>query len=148
MKAFRLMIFAVVVALILALPAFSQKVDIFGYYTIEKAPKAFANISEIHLAGNYGAEQKPPVYGLIRFKKSGPKDNRLLKPRLVGKNLSFKTNSRNGLRYEFSGMFTRLENFPETKPEGQVILKGRLTKYRGKRKVASAYLRFSYTAGD
>jgi hypothetical protein len=43
--------------------------DFFGYYAIDgKAPAAFADIDTIHLAGSYGAEQKPPVHGLIRMK--------------------------------------------------------------------------------
>lgn len=128
--------------------AFAQKVEIFGYYTIEKAPKAFFDISEIHLAGEYGEQQKPPFYGLIRLKNKSAKDFRILKPTLNGKNLTFKTNTVGGISYQFSGTFTKLENFPETQPNGEILLKGKLIKYRGKQKLAEAYVNLSYFAGD
>lgn len=48
--------------LIPASTAFSQeksKVDIFGCCTIVKPIKAFADVSEIHLAGDQSLHQKP-----------------------------------------------------------------------------------------
>lgn len=132
----------------LALPGLAQKSDIFGYYTIENAPKAFADISEIHLAGEYGKQQKPAFYGLIRLKKKTAKDFQILKPVLSGKNITFSTNTVGGVSYKFSGTFTKLENFPETRPDGEILLTGKLTKYRGKTKLAEANVRFSYFAGD
>ncbi|MBX7173537.1 MAG: hypothetical protein K1X72_21395 [Pyrinomonadaceae bacterium] len=133
-----------------AVTAFAQSStnDIFGYYMIEKAPKAFADISEIHLAGNYGAAQKPPFYGLIRLKAKKAKDFKLLKPTLDGKNLTFSTTSVNGISYTFTGTFTRLGDFPNEQPEGEILLKGTLTKLKGKAILAKANLSFSYTAGD
>lgn len=149
MKKYKL-VFLVSFLLLLAIPTVAQKnkVDIFGYYSIENATKAFANIEVIHLGGNYGANELPPFYGLIRLKKKSAKDFRLLKPTLKGKNLTFKTKSVGGIHYEFSGAFTRLEDFPTTQPEAQVILKGRLTKYKGSKKTATGNFRFSYSAGD
>lgn len=133
-----------------ALTAFAQSAttDIFGYYTIEKAPKAFADISEIHLAGSYGAEQKPPMYGLIRMKAKKAKDFQLLKPTLDGKNLSFSTKVVGGFNYTFSGTFTKLGDFPSERPEGEVLLKGTLIKLKGKTIIAKANVSFSYSAGD
>jgi hypothetical protein len=146
---FGALIFAVLFSFTFTLPAAAQsKVDIFGYYSIEKAPKAFADISEIHLAGEFGAQQKPPIHGLIRLKKKSAKDFRLFKPVLSGKNLTFKSKTVGGIHYEFSGRFTKLENFPVTQPNGEILLKGKLTKYHGKRIIATATLRFSYEAGD
>src|SRR5215213_5795061 len=59
--------------------------DIFGYYTIDgRVPAAFADISEIHLAGSYGAQQKPPFHGMIRLKKKAAKDFVINKPTLSG----------------------------------------------------------------
>jgi hypothetical protein len=133
----------------LALPAFAQeKTDIFGYYYIEKAPKAFADISEIHLAGEYGEQQNPVFYGLIRMKSKRAIDYKLLKPTLNGKDLSFSTKSVGNISYKFAGTFTKLGNFPELQPNGEILLKGTLTKYRGKKKIASANVKFSYFAGD
>jgi len=145
----RFALLSLLVAFAAVLPAFSQEnVDIFGYYFIEKSPRAFSDISEIHLAGDYGAKEKPPFYGLIRMTRKSAPDFRLLQPSLIDKQLTFKTKTVGGIHYEFSGYFTKLGNFPETRPEAQILLQGRLTKYRGKQKLASAELRFSYSAGD
>ena len=126
----------------------SKKPEIFGYYSIEKAPRAFVDISEIHLAGNFGAKQKPPFYGLIRMNSKKAKDFRLLKPTLKGKNLTFSTKSVGGVSYTFSGTFTKLGDFPRERPEGEILLKGTLTKFKGKTKIAEARVSFSYSAGD
>jgi hypothetical protein len=132
-----------------ALPAFAQdEVDIFGYYTIEKPSKAFADIEEIHLAGDYGEMQKPKFYGLIRMKSKKASDYKLLKPTLSGKNLTFSTKSVGNISYKFVGTFTKLGEFPVLQPNGEIILKGTLTKYRGKKKIASAKVNLSYFAGD
>ena len=45
-----------------------HKVDIFGYYTPVTATGDFKNIAQIHLAGDYGEQQTPKVYGLIRMR--------------------------------------------------------------------------------
>ncbi len=102
----------------------------------------------IHLAGDYGAQQKPPFYGLIRLTAKNAKDFRLLKPTLSGKNLTFSTTAVNRISYKFSGKFTKLGNFPELQPNGEILLTGTLTKYRGKTKIASANVKLSYQAGD
>lgn len=133
----------------LAVPAFAQdKVDIFGYYSIVKPTGAFSNISEIHLGGDYGEMQTPKFYGLIRMKSKRASDYKLLKPTLSGKNLTFSTKSVGNISYKFVGKFTKLGDFPELKPNGEVVLKGTLTKYRGKKKIASAIVKLSYFAGD
>lgn len=134
-----------------ALTTFTQKnnkVDIFGYYTIEKPMKDFVDISEIHLVGDYGEQLKPPVYGLIGMKKKGAKAFQLLKPTLNGKNLTFTTKTVGGISYQFDGAFTKLGNFPALQPNGEILLKGKLIKYKGKTKIAEADVKFSYFAGD
>ena len=131
-------------------PSFAQskEIEIFGYYRFQKVPKAFADISEIHLAGNYGAQQSPPFHGFIRLLKKKSKDFHLLKPTLNQKNLSFSTKSVRGIRYSFSGNFRHLGNFPEERPNGQILLWGTLTKLKGKIKLAQANVSFIYFAGD
>ena len=147
MKRFQVL-FLVLTSCALALPAFAQnQVDIFGYYYIVKPPKIFADISEIHLAGEYGASQKPPIHGLIRLRRKNSKDFRLFEPVLKGKNISFKTRSVSGIRYEFVGEFVRLDDFPARQPNNEILLKGRLSKYQGKKRVGEANLKFSYYAG-
>jgi hypothetical protein len=120
--------------------------DIFGYYTIDgKVPAAFADISEIHLAGSYGAEQKPPVHGLIRLKKKTAKDFAVNKPTLNGKNISFTTKAVGGISYEFTGTFVK---FPNNEQQEGIILRGVLRKFKGKTKIAEANVGFTYEAGD
>lgn len=118
--------------------------DIFGYYSIDgKAPAAFADIDVIHLAGSYGAEQKPPVHGMIRPKKG--RDFPLLKPTLSGKNISFTTKAVGGVSYKFTGTFVK---FPNNEQQEGVILRGVLQKFKGKTKIAEARVNFTYEAGD
>lgn len=148
MKKFRVL-FLTILFCAFALPALAQdKVDIFGYYTIVKPTKEFTDISEIHLAGDYGEMQKPKFYGFIRMKSKKTLDYKLLKPTLSGKNFSFSTKSVGNINYKFVGAFTKLGEFPVTQPNGEIILKGTLTKYRGKKKIASAKVKLSYFAGD
>ena len=148
MKNFKVLI-AVAFVFAFALSAFGQnKINIFGYYSIENATKDFADISEINLAGDIGLNDKPPFYGLIRMKSKKAKDFKLLKPTLSGKTLTFSTTTVNGINYKFSGQFTKLGDFPELKPNGEVLLIGTLTKYRGKKKIAFANVKLSYEAGD
>lgn len=118
--------------------------DIFGYYTIDgRVPAAFADIFHIHLAGSYGAEQKPPVHGMIRPKKG--KDFPLLKPTLNGKKISFTTREVGGVSYKFTGAFVR---FPNNETQTGVVLRGVLQKFRGRTKIAEARVGFTYEAGD
>lgn len=148
MKHFKFFIAAAFVFAFALSASAQNETDIFGYYSIEKPTKAFADISELHLSGGYGARQNPPFYGFIRLKTKRAKDFRLLKPALNGKSLTFSTTSVKGVSYKFSGQFTKLGNFPELRPDGEILLSGTLTKYRGKTKIASANVKFSYYAGD
>jgi hypothetical protein len=143
------LVFLAVLLCAFALPAAAQhKVDIFGYYTPVTATGDFKNIAQIHLAGDYGEQQTPKVYGLIRMKGQGASDYELLKPTLVGKRLTFTTKTVDGVYYGFGGTFTKLGDFPVTKPEGQTLLKGTLIKYRGKKKIAIGTFNFIYSGGD
>lgn len=120
--------------------------DIFGYYTIQRpVPVGFTDISEIHLAGDYGAQQSPPVHGLIRLKSKTAKDFAINKPTLSGKNITFTTKAVGGVSYQFTGTFVKFPN--NTQQEG-TVLRGVLRKYRGKTKIAEANVKFSYEAGD
>ena len=148
MKKTQLLLF-VLVSLTFALPAFSQKkVDYFGYYTPVTAVGAFSDISEINLGGAYGEQQTPKYYGLIRMRDKNAKDFDLMRPTLVGKKLTFTTKDTNGVHYTFSGTFTKLGDFPTSRPEGQTLLRGTLTKFRGKKKLAVGTFNFIYSAGD
>jgi hypothetical protein len=122
------------------------KNDVFGYYTIEgKVPAAFSDISEIHLAGSYGAKQKTPMYGLIRLKSKSGKDFHINKPVINGKNISISTDTVDGISYKFNGTFLK---FPNNQATEGTVLRGTLQKFKGKSQVASANLKFTYSPGD
>ncbi len=62
--------FIAVLSHLFVVSCLSQKtVDYFGYYFIQKPSRSFANIEELHLAGSYGAAQKPPFHGLTTKKE-------------------------------------------------------------------------------
>lgn len=135
------------------------KVDVFGYYYLPegKAPKGFQDISELYLSTvDYrdGKELTVPLYGWIRLK---PKKGRgaesavdfpLVNPVRKERSLAFTTKEVGGVSYRFKGAFTRLGNFPEERPEGEIILKGRLTRLQGGKVAAESDVGFHYTGGD
>ncbi len=126
------------------------KLDTFGYYYIKKPIKAFANISEIHLAGDYGKQEKPPMYGLIRL-KDAPRDFKILKPVEKGDFISFSTDSVGGVSYRFSGNFTRLfiknQKSTDKLNDGGIVLRGTLTKLKRGAKIAEQAVEFTYFTG-
>ena len=135
------------------------KVDVFGYYYLPdgKAPKGFQDISELHLSTfDYkdGKELTVPLYGLIRLKPKVVKgkevavDFPLVAPARKERSLTFTTKEVAGVSYRFAGAFTRLGNFPEERPEDEVLLKGRLTKLQGGKVAAESDVGFHYTGGD
>jgi hypothetical protein len=135
------------------------KVDVFGYYYLPegKAPKGFQDISELHLSTlDYkdGKELTVPLYGWIRLKpkkvngKEIAVDFPLVSPTRKERSLTFTTKEVGGVSYRFAGAFTRLGNFPEERPEGEVILKGRLIKLQGVKVAAEGDVGFHYTGGD
>lgn len=132
------------------------KVDVFGYYYLPdgKAPKGFQDISELHLSTfDYkdGKELTVPLYGWIRLKPQGKEvavDFPLVAPTRKERSLTFTTKEVGGVSYRFAGAFTKLGNFPEERPEGEVILKGRLAKLQGGKVVAEGDAGFHYTGGD
>ncbi len=134
------------------------KVEVFGYYYLPegKAPKGFQEISELHLStfDKDGKELAVPLYGWIRLKPKVVKgkqvavDFPLVAPTRKERSLTFTTKEVGGVSYRFTGDFTRLGNFPEERPEDEVLLKGRLTKLQGGKVVAESDVGFHYTGGD
>jgi hypothetical protein len=135
------------------------KVDVFGYYYLPegKAPKGFQDLSELHLSTfDYkdGKELAVPLYGWIRLKpkvvtgKEAAVDFPLVAPTRKERSLTFTTKEVGGVSYRFAGSFTRLGNFPEERPEDEVVLKGRLTKLQGGKVAAESDVGFHYTGGD
>jgi hypothetical protein len=140
----------------LAAPKPAPKVDVFGYYYFHEveAPKVFQDIEHLSLStiDVKGDEiVDVPLHGAIRLKvkgKSPAVDFPLIAPILKGKAFSFTTQEVGGISYRFAGSFVKLGNFPEERPEDEVILKGHLTKLQGGKSVAESDVGFRYTGGD
>jgi hypothetical protein len=139
-----------------AAPKPAPKVDVFGYYYFHEgeAPKGFQDVDHLNLStfDMKGDEMVDvPLHGAIRLKAKGKApavDFQLIAPALKGKALSFTTQEVGGIAYRFAGNFVKLGNFPEERPEDEVILKGHLTKLQGGKTVAESDVGFRYTGGD
>lgn len=139
-----------------AAPKPAPKVDVFGYYYFhpEEAPKGFQDIDHLSLStlDMKGDEMvNVPLHGLIRLKAKGKGpavDFALIAPALKDKAFSFTTQEVGGISYRFAGNFVKLGNFPETRPEDEVVLKGHLAKLQGGKTVAESEVGFRYTGGD
>jgi len=68
----------------------------------------------------------------------------LVNPNLIGYTLSFSTKVIRGVSYRFQGEFMKLENLEDD----EIVLKGRLSRFRSGRKRAEVVARFYYFAGD
>jgi hypothetical protein len=142
-----------------AAPAKPATVDVFGYYYLREneAPKGFQDISELYLSTvDYrdGKEVRVPLNGFIRLKPKKGKgaesavDFPLVAPTRKDRSLVFTTREVGGVSYRFAGTFVKLGNFPEERPEDEVILKGHLTRLQGGKVVAEGDVGFRYTGGD
>ena len=138
------------------------KVDISGYYVLnEDAPGWSSNIEvldvqniEMHLDSsdirkNY--VRAVPLWGFIRLKADSgtrPTDFRLVGPQLEGRRFRFTTQSVDAVSYGFAGEFVRLGDFPETCPNGEVLLTGHLRRQVHDSVINEADVRFTYSCGD
>lgn len=139
---------------VLGAPA--PKVDLFGFYYFGEpgAPRGFQDVDHLHLSTidvRNGAVVDVPLHGFIRMKAQGQKpavDFPLVSPTLKGKAFTFTTQEVGGVSYRFAGSFLKLGNFPEERPEDEVVLAGRLTRLKGGKAVAAADVKLRYTGGD
>lgn len=126
--------------------------DVFGYFFISgKAPKDFADIDHLNLGGSgeYGAGANPPYYGQIRLKDKKKADFKLLKPMLEDKNLNFKTETVNGVSYEFTGTLTRIDFAGDSQPKAnEKVLSGTLKKIKAGKTIAESKIEFTWELGD
>ena len=125
---------------------------IHGYFFMAgKVPVAFRNIdfTDILLPGYVdSAKPGPPYYGHIELKGKGILDYPLLKPTLDGKNLSFKTQVRAGISYEFTGTLDRI-NFDPPQPEAEdIVLRGTLRKLRAGKEIAAGEVAYRWYLGE
>lgn len=123
--------------------------DVTGAYMIlGSVPVEFAEIEHLGLATIDERGEPAPLNGFIRPKMSSAKDYKLIKPKLVGRALTFTTTTEGGISYTFTGAFTRLGNFPANPPAADTpVLKGTLTRLRNGNIVAMTSISFAYSAG-
>jgi hypothetical protein len=124
--------------------------DVWGYFRLaDRAPVAFANISELHLAGRgeYGAKASPPFYGMIRTAGKESATYVLNQPVINGLAIEFETQAVDGVSYEFVGVLTRADFAGEGIPIDEVMLRGTMRKLKNGRKMAAARLQFRFETG-
>lgn len=126
--------------------------EVHGYFTLTGyVPAALKNIDHINiLIPPYVDPARPnaPDHGRIRTTGRYQADYLLLKPTLYGKNVSFRTRTVRGVRYEFSGTLTRT-SFDEPQPTSEeIILRGTLKKVRRGRTVARTRVACTWELGD
>lgn len=124
--------------------------DIWGYFRpAKRPPAAFANISELHLAGRgeYGWKASPPNYGMIKTSGKNGATFALKQPVIDGLNIRFTTETVRGVSYEFTGSLARADFSQGGIPLGEVMLHGRMRKLQNDRQISSAELRFVFEEG-
>jgi hypothetical protein len=122
--------------------------DISGaYYFVEKPPQTFGDVDWIGLFSVDASGREVSLNGFIRLKDRyrGKFVNFfLINPSLKGNTLTFSTKVVRGISYKFKGQFLKLESLQD----GEIVLRGILTKFRKGRKVAEFGTPYSYFAGD
>ena len=122
--------------------------DITGAYSFEeKPPKVFEDVDWIALFAVDAKGRKVPLNGFIRLKdryRGRFVNFFLVNPSLKDRTLIFSTKVVRGVHYRFNGEFLKLENFQD----GEIVLQGRLVKFRNGKQVGEVNARYSYFAGD
>ena len=128
----------------------TAKDDVFGYFFITgKTPPEFQDISYINLGGEgeYGAGANPPFYGELAKEKKN-ESFKLMKPEISGNNIKFKTETKNGVSYEFEGTLKR-KDLAENQPNpDDVVMSGTLKKMENGKQIAESKLDFTWSVGD
>lgn len=123
--------------------------DVTGAYFLKgNLPGDFSEIEHLSLATIDEQGNPAPLNGFIRPKRRSAQDYKLVSPKLTGKNLTFSTTTVNGVSYNFTGTFEKLDNFSANPPPSdEVILKGKLTKMLDGNMVIESDVSFTYSAG-
>ena len=124
--------------------------DIWGYFRpAKRPPAAFANITELHLAGRgeYGWKASRPNYGMIRTSGKSEATFSLQQPVIDGLRIRFATQTVRGVSYEFAGLLGRADFSRGGIPVGEVMLRGKMRKFQNGKEVAAAELSFVFEEG-
>jgi hypothetical protein len=122
------------------------------YSLIGDKPKGFEDLSEMSIVTNFYNSKTDKVipikpYGWIwmtkKFKFSWLN--------IANKRISFVTQSKKGVSYQFDGKFVeeeiKLKDENDEEYTEKVVLKGRLTKWRDGKKIAESKVKFSESCG-
>jgi hypothetical protein len=125
----------------------AQKFDPEGEFNVEgKLPKELSEVSTIQLLRDIKKSFQNSHSGLYTNRGVTYRFKTLTVAR---ERLAFTTVAINDISYSFTGRFLRGGVFAELDSDqwGKPILEGQLTKFRGRRKLAAASLKFSYFGG-
>jgi hypothetical protein len=138
-------VFALALACAFSAPTRAQETDPDGYLFINGTPpRAFANIDHIAIFRDTpGAPRK----GWIQLKDKRSTRFAFRELTASGTKFSFTTAAVGGINYSFRGEFQVAGVLAETQPTG-VVLKGHLTKWRGRRQAAESEVSLIYSVGD
>jgi hypothetical protein len=135
------------VALEPAPSAFAQKFDPEGEFNVEgKLPKELSEVSTIQLLRDIKKSFMNSHSGLYTNRGVTYRFKTLTVTR---ERFTFTTVAIGEISYSFTGRFLRGGVFAELDSDqwGKPILEGQLSKFRGRRKVSAASLKFSYFGG-
>lgn len=128
----------------------SNSPDISGaYFPVGTLQSDFSEIEHLYIGFLDDNGNAAPLNGFLRPKRRQAKDYKILNPKLDGNDLTFTTESVNGVSYKFKGKFVTMDNFAENPPPtDRVILKGELQKFQdGGAPIAGTDVSFTYSAG-
>jgi hypothetical protein len=120
-----------------------------SYYVLGDLPKAFRDFQSLDIATSdyqtredgsvYAVPVPPAIYLHTETKYNFTRIN------INNRNISFETQSKNGTRYRFVGVFP--EEYEDKISKEWISLEGILTKLRNGKKVAETKARFAYIHG-
>jgi len=123
------------------------------YYIIGKNPKGFADFENLAITTHDYSEKLEKA---VRIKPTGSlvmkKEFKFSWINITNKRISFVTQTRKGISYQFDGKFieeveVKLKDDNGEEYTDYVVLKGRLTKWRNGIKIAEAKVRFALSHG-
>ena len=126
------------------------KDDVFGFFFIAGKPAPeFQDIKYINLGGEgeYGAGANPPYHGELAKEKKN-ESYKLMKPEISGNNIKFKTETLNGINYEFDGTLKRKDLAENQPAPDDVVMSGTLKKMENGKQIAESLTNFTWSVGD
>ena len=147
----------VCVSLLLEVPAGAQQasapfVEASGYYLPVATTTEFQSVQWVELwAEDVGG--KPTVLtGSIRLTNEAMptrfENRKLASVTLIGNRLSFRSRTKGGVSYQFTGRFLKGGDLSELNPSQEPVLRGEMAKVANQRVLAKSDVEFFYRVGD